>query len=78
MTESAILHTDFISQKGSTSVSSSEVNMAEATPITEESTINRLKFFSSDRSHLQATDFHLQTNDSLTLVKQLSRDCTVL
>ena len=34
MTVTAILHTIFISQKGSTSVSSSEVNMAEATPVT--------------------------------------------
>ena len=77
MTDSAILHTDFISQKGSTSVSSSEVNMAEATPITEESTINR------SSSHRIGHAYKLQTfickqMTVLTLVKQLSRDCTVL
>ena len=77
MTESAILHTDFILQKGSTSVSSSEVNMAEATPITEESTINR------SSSHQIGHTYKLQTfickqMTVLPLVKQLSREYTVL
>ena len=38
--------------------------MAEATPITEESTMQ--KFFSSDNSHLQVTDFQLKTDGSFS------------
>ena len=62
--------------KGSTSASSSEVNMAEATPITEESIINR------SSSHQIVHIYRLRTfiwkqMTVLPRVKQLSRDCTV-
>ena len=65
MTESATLHTDFISQKGSTSVSSNEVNMAEATPITEESTINRSSSHQIGHTY-RLQSFICKTNDSST------------
>ena len=56
----------FISQKGNTSASSSEVNMAEATPVAEESTMNRS---SSHQivSVLQVAEVHLKTNGNSTL-----------